>query len=209
MNFTSWRWRISFPDQDQIVGQSDAITPSHSISTSSVFISLLIMHLRSGRIYMKQFQGALLLLAWLTAAINLLFSNRWSCNETWRCLLFARYPNFVYIDNTTVSALTQVIKNSYVEQFDITTSAKGVYYTIFIYPYPSRGKRRNVNYFYQDTNRICLAIPTAASDVSYMHIKSAQMVGRRLEISINKTNSEQKQEVEKQICDMVHQHIED
>ena len=158
---------------------------------------------------MKLFQGALMLLAWLTIALNPLFSNRWLCDKTWRCLLFARYSNYAYIGNTAASALTQDIKNSYVGPFDVTVNAHGVYYTTFTHQCPCSGKRRNVHYFYQNTNQICLAMSRAVSDESDMYAKSAQMVERRLVVCRKKTNVEQEQQVEKKMCDRVYQKIEE
>ena len=148
-------------------------------------------------------------LAWLTIAVNPLFLNQCLCNEMLRRLLLKLYPNFTYIGNTTVDAVTQAIKKSYVGPFDVTANAKGVYHAIFTHSCPYNSKRRRFHYFYQDTKQTCPSMLIAASDVSDMYAKLAQMVERRLAVCRNKTNAEQEQEVEKQIPDRVYQNIEE
>ena len=154
-------------------------------------------------------QGALILIAWLTIALNPLFTNRWICDKTWHRLLIARYPSIEYIGNVTIGSLTQSIKRNHVGPFDVTANAHGVYYASFKHECPYNGTKRMVHYFYQDTKRICPDQPSKPCDVTDMYAKSAQMVERRLSVCRNKANAAQEEEVEKHIRDMIYQRIEE
>ena len=112
----------------------------------------------------KPSKGVLILIAWLTIALNPLFANQWLCDKTWHRLLIARYPNIEYIGNVTIGALTKAIKHQYVGPFDVTANQKGVYYATFQQECPYSGERERVHYFYQDTKRICPDEPRRASD---------------------------------------------